>query len=112
VMVTPRGGGGAVDEQLEGLPAELAEVLQAEPVVRRLAKLASAEGVTQRHLFLLLSLDALEFGTSYGLHFGEVLPKWAPSLPAGVTHLWIATGYGRRVLLWDGFSWSQHHPYD
>jgi hypothetical protein len=112
VMVTPGGAGGAVDEKLEGLPAELAQVLRAEPVARRIAKLASAEGLTQRHLFLILSLDSLRFGTSYGLAFGEFLPQEAPPLPPGITHLWIATGYGHRVLLWDGQAWSQHHPYD
>lgn len=112
VMVTPSASGGAVDEELESLTAVLAGVFQVPSVARRISKVGSAPGVDERHLFLILSLDAVAFGTSYGLSFGSLLPNLPPPLPDGVTHLWLASGYGRRVLLWDGDVWSQHYPYD
>ncbi len=90
----------------------LAEVFQVSSVTRRINKVGSAPGVDERHLFLILSLDAVAFGTSYGLSFGSLLPSSPPPLPGSVTHLWLASGYGRRVLLWDGDVWSQHYPYD
>lgn len=112
VMVTPSPSGGAADDELESLTEVLTEVFKVPSVARRINKVGSAPGVDQRHLFLILSLDALPFGTSYGLSFGSLLPKSPPPLPDGLTHLWLASGYGRRVLLWDGDVWSQHYPYD
>jgi hypothetical protein len=112
VMVTPSATGGAVDEQLESMNEVLAALYEVPSVARRIEKLRSTLGVDQRHLFLILSLDAVPFGTSYGLSFGSLLPTSPPPMPDGLSHLWLATGYGRRVLLWDSVRWSQHYPYD
>lgn len=112
VMVTPSASGGAADEHLESLNEVLDDVFKVDSVARRVRKVSSTPGVDQRHLFLILSLDAVPFGVSHGLSFGELLPQSPPPLPAGVTHLWLASGYRQRVVLWDGQIWSQHHPYD
>ena len=111
VMVTPSGRGGGTDRSLRGLCAALTDVFDAAHMPRHLGKLARAEA-DERHLFIPLHLSALPFAVSDGLTVGDQLPPNPPPLPAGITHLWLAPQYGRRVLLWTPTGWQQHHPYD
>jgi hypothetical protein len=109
--VMPSGDGGAVDEELIGLRAALEAAFATGNLAGHLAKVGRAD-TDERHLFLVIHRTALGFPVFYGLAFGDALPPDPPPLPGAVTHLWLAPSLGRRVLLWDGEGWSEHHPYD
>jgi hypothetical protein len=110
-MVVPAGRGGSVDSDLVGLRAAVADMLDSTTMRRHVAKLARAEA-DERHLFVPIHRSALPYPVADGLWTGSSVPTDAPVLPDGVTHLWLALGLGRRVLLGDAHGWTQHHPYD
>ncbi|GAB2675773.1 hypothetical protein GCM10027088_63720 [Nocardia goodfellowii] len=66
----------------------------------------------ERHLFIPVHLSALPFSVVDGLMTSESVPPDPPPLPEEITHLWLAPPFSRRVLLWDGFTWTNHLPYD
>lgn len=112
VMVTSAGRGGGVDTLLRGLRKALVDVFDQPVVAKHLRKVAKAEA-DEAHLCLLLHRSALPFAVADGLWTGTTLPPDAPpSLPEGVTHLWLMPQLGRRVLLWTPTGWEQHRPYD
>lgn len=110
-VVVPPGRGGAVDDTLAGLRQSLLDAFAEPPMPRHLAKLASAVA-DERHLFAFFHHSALPFAVADGLWAGECLPPEPPPLPVGVSHLWLAPAFGRRVLLWTPAGWEEHHPYD
>lgn len=111
VMVTPQGSGGAVDETLTGLSDALAVAFARPTIAHRIDKLLADE-LSERHLFLAVALSGLPFSDMYGLSWSSVMPLAPPPLPAGLTHLWLAPRFSRRVLLWSPFGWTEHDPYD
>lgn len=102
---------GSVDRDLVGLRAAVADMLNSTTIRRHVAKLARAEA-DERHLFIPIHRSAMPYPVADGLWTGNSVPPDAPILPDGVTHLWLAPGLGRRVLLGDAHGWTQHHPYD
>jgi hypothetical protein len=78
------------------------------------AKLRNTTEVTvvERHLFVPVHLTAFPFAIIDALIVGTSLPPTPPPLPSGLTHLWLAPSFGRRVLLGTAEGWSQHYPYD
>lgn len=107
VMVTPSGIGGAVDETLTGLHDALAETFDGQAMRRRIKKL-HASGLPEGHLFLAVDLSGLPFSDVYGLTWASVLPPDPPPQREGLTHLWLAPRFGRRVLLWSPSGWTEH----
>jgi hypothetical protein len=84
------------------------------PLAKRVAKLLATEGA-ERHLFLRVSYSGLpepalirliEHATS----LTDAVPlEGDPALPHGISHLWLLTGWGRRVTRWTrGAGWD--HP--
>jgi hypothetical protein len=75
-------------------------------------KLLAHPDVEERHLFLVIHESALTFELSDALATGRTMPLEPPPLPHGVTHLWLAHHFSRRVLLGAAGGWSEHYPYD
>ena len=112
VWVLPQAIAGFVDEELRGCNAALTAAFVIPSVAHRIEKLLQSDW-EERHLFLWLDEPSpLPFEVTEALATGEVLPPEAAPLPTGITHLWLAHGYSRRVLLWQEAGWSEHHPYD
>ncbi|WJD97680.1 hypothetical protein [Streptomyces antimycoticus] len=111
VMVVPEGRGGVVDLTLDGLRDVLVEEFSRPHMIKHLDKVARAEA-DEHHLFIPIHRTALPFAIYDALCAGCYLPLDAAPLPPGVTHLWLAPDYGRRVLLWTPGGWQQHYPYD
>jgi hypothetical protein len=112
-MVVPAGAGGGGDLSLAGLNAALSSALGTTHLRDRVQKLRSTEvDVAERHLFIPLHRTALPFPVTYGLIVGTVLPPAPPPLPQGLTHLWLAPQFGKRVLLGTADGWTQHQPYE
>lgn len=110
-LITPASTGGIVDDSLAGLRDALTDAFTAEHLRRRVAKLARTPA-NERHLFAIVHQSDLAFEVASALMFGTTVPADAPWLPAGVTHLWLAPQFSRRVLLGDAKGWIQAHPYD
>jgi hypothetical protein len=111
VMVTSTGRGGGVDTSLRGLHAALVEMFPQDGVAKHLRKVADADA-DEGHLCLLIHRGALPFAVADGLWTGTTLPPEPPPLPERVTHLWLMSELGGRVLLWTPNGWQQHRPYD
>jgi hypothetical protein len=75
-------------------------------------KLLAHPDVEERHLFLVIHESALTFELSDTLATGRTMPLEPPPLPHGVTHLWLAHHFSRRVFLGAPGGWSEHYPYD
>lgn len=110
-MVVPAGRCDMADGTLSGLREALADAFRLPHMSKRLEKVARAEA-DEHHLFVLVHDSALPFAVADDLCSGTTLPPDPAPLPAGVTHLWIAPTFGRRVLLWAPDGWQQHYPYD
>ncbi|WP_460662316.1 hypothetical protein [Kribbella swartbergensis] len=109
--ITPRGGGGSVDEALIGLATELNEPFRTSPVRERFNKLLRHQA-DERHLFLAVHEQSLPFAVFYGLAFGSELPPDPLPVPDGISALWLAPAYSSRLLLWRSGEWCQVEPYD
>ncbi|MFJ1460925.1 hypothetical protein [Nocardia sp. N2S4-5] len=110
-MLGPPARVGIVDRSLTGLRPALEKAFAQHHMPRHLEKLMRAEA-DERHLFIPMHLSALPFSVIDGLMASETLPPDAPPLPQAITHLWLAPPFSRRVLLWNGAEWRNHHPYD
>ena len=112
VAVLPQSFGGFVDEQLAGLPAAVEDLLQVEMVARRVAKLV-AHKADEHHLFVLIREGGLP-GPQYMalVADADALPAFSPSMPIGLSHLWLSTGYGPRLLCCSPGGWSDHRVFD
>lgn len=111
-MVVTAARGGFADGALVGLRDALAEALERPHLRRRVAKLLHVQDADEHHLFVAVHVSGLAFPVFDGLAFGDQLPRVPPPLPKGITDLWLAPDFGRRVLLWHSGRWSQHEPYD
>lgn len=112
-MVVPSSRGGVIDDSLSGFAAALnAEFRESPDIASHFEKLAKADA-DERHLFIALHDSALPFSISSELMFGETLPSQPPPVPDGITHLWLAPAFSRRVLLWSRTKfWRNVFPYD
>ncbi|MGW0247741.1 hypothetical protein ACWDYH_14010 [Nocardia goodfellowii] len=110
-MLGPPTRAGVVDRSLSDLRPALVEAFANNHMPRHLAKLARADA-DERHLFIPVHLSAFPFSVVDGLMASESLPPDPPPMPEEITHLWLAPAFSRRVLLWDGITWTNHFPYD
>jgi hypothetical protein len=100
------------DPVLDGLPDAVSHLLLEGPVARRAAKVATAPGVDERHLFVGLGEGGLPDDLYHRLAapLGD-LELGDPDVPDGLTHLWLATGVpGSRLLGWDRATGWHVHP--
>jgi hypothetical protein len=100
LYVMPAGGGGIVDETLQGFADAMNGVL-AHPNVVRHAEKVVRHGADEAHLFIAITPDdeGDRFGVWYALMWRDVMPPAAPALPCGVTHLWLAVLWTPWVFL-------------
>src|SRR5258708_3640973 len=99
--------------ELPGLAGELGERLGAPRIQSKISKLA-ATGRAERHLVLIVRPSASSYPVYDALAFGGPLPGQAPSLPAGLSQLWLLTGIreGGVVRAVAGDRWSRSDPFD
>lgn len=113
IDVMPPAIGGAVKDALSALVEAVGSLLETPLLQRKIHKLNESE-LSERHLFLLIDSQGLDFGPYYGIGMSEDVPGVAPDVPGSLTHLWLATGFRLGgVLRWsrkDG--WSRHWPFD
>lgn len=110
-MVTPAGDGGLVDDSLSGLDAALVDAFSVDHLRRRVEKLVRTRA-DERHLFAIVHHSDLCFEVTSALMFGTAVPSGPAWLPNGISHLWLAPAFSRRVLLGTASGWSQAFPYD
>jgi hypothetical protein len=105
--------GGFPGRGTETLAGELAEMLRAPKIQSKISKLA-ATGLAERHLVLIVRPSAFSYPVYDALAFGGTLPGHAPSLPAGLSQLWLLTGIreGGVVRAVAGDRWSRSDPFD
>jgi len=86
--------------------APLEATLSSQNLVRHIDKLLRSEE-EERHLFLIVGWTSLTLSAVFELLDPEQLPSIPPSVPEGITHLWLATGFGGGVLRWArGVGWE------
>lgn len=103
---------GVVNQSMSGFTDGLSVAFEQPHMPRHFEKLAKAEGA-ERHLFIILHDSVLPFSIASELMFDHTIPPEAPPLPNHVTHLWLADGFSRRVLLWNSSDgWRNFYPYD
>ena len=112
VIVTPRPAGTDVDSRLAALPDAVSRLLVVPHVARRVAKVAAAAGVDERHLLVGIGEGGLPDAVYRALS-GPVaaLPHEDPVLDEPrLTHLWLTTDWsGSPLLCWDSTrGWTAH----
>ena len=111
-MVVPRTSGGFVDKSMSGFADALGAAFENPHIPRHFEKLEKANGV-ERHLFIALHDSLSRSSISSELMFDDALPSESTPLPDYITHLWLAPGFSRRVLLWsEPEGWRNFYPYD
>jgi len=112
VWVHADGAAGFVDEQLVDLPAAVDELLRVPVIARHVRKLL-AHGADEHHLFVFVGVGGLPASQYLPLlREVQVLPPTVPSLPAGLSHLWLTTGYGPSLLCCTPAGWSNYRVLD
>jgi hypothetical protein len=110
-QVTPAGNGGMVDDSLSGLNDALADAFATGHLPDHVAKLVRTPA-DEKHLFAIVHQTDLRFEVASALMFGTTVPQGSAWLPAGISHLWLAPAFSRRVLLGTAGGWVQRYPYD
>lgn len=107
IDVLPNGGGGAVFEHLNELPAWLAHRLRQRDLVENVEKLR-ATGRDDLHLFLRIHDTAMPFSLYHPLAWGDYVPAASLDAPDGLTGLWLATTWKNPILWWrSGAGWQR-----
>lgn len=104
VTVTPRPAGTDVDSRLAALPDAVSRLLLVPHVARRVAKVASATGVDERHLLVGVGEGGLPDAVYRALSAPvAALPHEDPVLEEPrLTHLWLTTDWsGSPLVCWD-----------
>jgi hypothetical protein len=99
IDLLPDGGGGAVFEHLDELPAWLAQRLGHPDLLENIDKLR-ATGRAELHLFLRIHDTAMPFSLYYPLAWGAHVPAAPLNAPEGLTGLWLAPAWKNPVLWW------------
>lgn len=112
VTVTPRPPTGAVDSRLEALPDAVSRLLLVPHVAHRVAKVARAPGVEERHLLVGIGEGGVPDAV-YRALCGPVaaLPPADPEVEEPrLSHLWLTTDWGGSPLVcWDRVrGWTAH----
>lgn len=99
IDVLPDGGGGAVYEHLDELPAWLTARLHEPDLLENVDKLR-ATGRSDLHLFLRVHDTAMPFSLYFPLAWGEYVPSDPLVVPQGLTGLWLVPGWRNPILWW------------
>lgn len=99
IDMLPDGGGGAVFEHLDELPAWLSARLREPDLHDNIEKL-KATGRSELHLFLRIHDTAMPFSLYYPLAWGGCVPASALDAPAALTGLWLAPAWHNPILWW------------
>ena len=105
-MVTRPNTWGGLDETFRQLDEALNTAFDTAVIQRHLAKLTRPQA-DERHLFLGVGRSDWPFRLFGALGLGDRLPAGAPALPNGLTHLWLAPEYCRRVLIGTSAGWNE-----
>lgn len=108
-LTLPGGRTAAVEVTTHGtLPADVADLLAVSHVSRRVAKVASARGVDERHLFIGIGVGRIS--DAVGLTLDEP-PNGQPEVPESLTRLWLTTGEpGAPLISWSRSDGWRVHP--
>jgi hypothetical protein len=105
-MITPPNTWGGLDETFSELDEALSTAFDMEHIQGHVAKLMRTEA-DERHLFLIVGVYDLPFSLFGAVGSGDRLPAGAPTVPDGLTHLWLAPEYGHRVLIGTRAGWAE-----
>ncbi|WP_156251958.1 hypothetical protein [Pseudactinotalea terrae] len=113
MMITPAGSGGVLDESLQGLPAAVEQLLEVPHISRRLAKVLTFDA-DEHHLAVALRQGAIPDPLYMVMMFEpKGLPDRDPTVPDGISHLWLLTGSGVSLIGWAaGSGWTDHRVFD
>lgn len=110
-LVTTGGDGGMVDDSFSGLNDALADAFAVGHLPDHVAKVVRTPA-DEKHLFLIVHQTALRFEVTSALMFGTTVPEGPALLPTGVSHLWLAPEFSKRVVVGTSTGWVQAYPYD
>jgi hypothetical protein len=112
LYVLPGAMAGGVDEELVHLPEVVTELLAGNHIADHVAKLLR-QPADEHHLFIRVDAGGLPFPQYYPLTgVPNGVPATDPNAPEGLSHLWLATGYGPTLLGWDrGHGWAAHSDF-
>ncbi|MCU1417161.1 MAG: hypothetical protein JWP32_1335 [Schumannella sp.] len=80
-------------------------------VTRRVGKLLAIDA-DERHLFLVADHSSVGPEANFELSVTSTLPRREPTLPPGVTHLWVSSGSIRSAVVWQRErGWRLENPY-
>lgn len=108
VWLPQAGRGGVVPNDWEFLEEDVRKMLESHNGDRHVTKLQRRIGVSERHLFLAVSPDAVSFGTYYELQHPSSVPTQQVSLPTDLTRLWLATGTSFVTSYLANEGWAVH----
>lgn len=113
VWVIPAPVGGFTGTGGLDLPSVVRSALLEDKMRSKIEKLA-ASGYDERHLFLSVRPLAFSFAVYDNLCFGGSLPDEPPVLPAGLSELWLTSGFkeGGVVRAIAGREWRRDHPFE
>ena len=109
VYLLPSSDAGFVDADLTGLPKAVAAILAESNQQRHIDKLLSSQWA-EKHLFIALYEGGLPFSLEVALMDERVdAPTGEPTiLPAGITHLWLASRFSPHLIEIHGERWTFH----
>ena len=99
IDVLPRGGSGAVPNDVEAVPTWLEIELAAPLMEGKLQKLRDT-GRDDLHLFLRLHESGVPFPIMYGLAYTAAVPRSPFVPPHGLHGLWLAPRWSNPLLRW------------
>lgn len=106
VHVSPSGAFAVWDNASDEVSASLAAAFEQEPIASHVAKLLEHED-DERHLFLITHTTGLGPAAAFALIEPKAVPSSDPPAPDGITHVWLASGWGQVVTVWErGPGWS------
>jgi endonuclease III len=99
------------------VPDDVADLLTVPHVARRVAKVTSARGVDERHLFVTIGVDRMPDAVRLALADPSTPPEvgsrreMETEVPPGLTRLWLTTtGPGAQLVSWARTAGWRAHP--
>jgi hypothetical protein len=105
-MITQPSTWGGSDETFTLLDEALSAAFDMDHIQDHVAKLERTPA-DERHLFLVVDVYDWPFSLFDAVGSGDSLPAGVRAVPNGLTHLWLAPVYCRRVLIGTPGGWSE-----
>jgi hypothetical protein len=106
ILWTPRIVVAFLGTDADALAEGIALELKSDNTGRHITKLLGHDAV-ERHLFILASQTGLSEAANFALVNASSVPSAEPDLPAGISDLWIHSGFGLRLIHWRrGRGWA------